>query len=181
MTRVISRILAICFFLLPGFAVANEVDCRKFDHSRAYWVDEDGTPHWRTYKFNANCKEVKIQKWHGNEVVGVLQIDKIDGVFRCLKSSGEVCSFGFIWVYNAGKITSKTERIEIIQNGERQVKDSIARDIYIRQDGQLEELITKDTYFKERGEQEWFNSKTERSRCVLTASPDCQWNTDVRR
>ena len=181
MKRVVLRLLTTGFFLLPGFAVANGVDCRKFDHARAYWVDEDGTPHWRMYTFNADCKEVKIQRLHGDEVVGGPQIDKIDGVFRCLKSADEVCFDGFSWVFNAGKITSKTEGIEIIQNGVRQVKDSIVRDIYIHQGGELQELITADTYFKERGEQDWFNTKTERSRCVLTLSPDCRWNTDVRR
>ncbi|MCX6125395.1 MAG: hypothetical protein NTV34_11710 [Proteobacteria bacterium] len=181
MKRMFLWLLTTGVFLSSGIAIANEVDCRKFDHARAYWIDEDGTPHWRMYTFNADCNEVKIQRWHGDKTVGEPQIDKVDGVFRCLKSSGEVCFFGFSWIFDGAKISSKTERIEIIQNGVRQVKESILRDVYIRQDGLLQEFITSDRFYKERGEQEWFNTKTERSRCILSSLPDCQWNADVQR
>jgi hypothetical protein len=181
MKLMLSGLLNAGALITPICAIARDVDCSKFDHARAYWADEDGTPHWRLYSFSSDCSEVKIQKWRGHEIVGQPQIDKIDGVFQCIKASGDFCSYGFGWKFDGNKITSTVEKIHIVPNGERQFKETILRDISIRQDGVSQELLTSESYIKEPSEPEWFNTKTERSRCILTSLPDCQWSSLVQR
>ena len=175
------RIFIATVFFSPMLAIASEMDCRKFDHSRAYWIDEDGTPHWRMYSFDSDCKQVNIQDWHGAEKVGQPSTDQIDGKFRCLEHSGKVCSFAYKWHLEENKVISTTETISFAMNGSRQVKDTTTRGITLIQYEQLQELLTTNIFYKDKGEQDWFNAKTENSRCALSSSPDCQWNIKVRR
>ena len=160
---------------------AAVIDCKLFDHGRAYWVDEDGTPHWRTYSFNSNCSDVAIQPMHGDKPEGGAHTDKINSTFICVKKSGTNCIFGFSWTLTAdGKIVSKTESIEAAMGGDRLVKQSISRELALKPNGELGETIVTDIFYRDPGE-DWFNVKTERSRCTLSMEPECQWNTDVRR
>jgi hypothetical protein len=133
------------------------------------------------YTFADDCKEVKVEFWHGKNKLEKTYTDKIDDQFYCLDQSGEVCLYGYSWSYADGVIISKTESIRKGLRGNRLIKNSIDRTLSIKPDGFLGELLVSDIYYKDDNEEGWFNASTSRHRCELTTSPKCRWMSEVRR
>ena len=169
-------------------AFSASPDCSALNHYRTYWVDEDGTPHWRQYSFSVDCKSVLVEKGYNQDLTGESYVDKIDGEFRCLKQGDKFCEFGFSWTLTPeGTIVSRTQRTEEVQGSElynfpkgRLSRRTLDRTILLGEDGEVKESSVSTHSLKDPQETEWFDVNTSQGRCRLKPDYDCGWKGPAR-
>lgn len=177
---------SILFSSAAAFSAAP--DCSALDHYRTYWIDEDGTPHWRQYSFSSDCKSVLVEKGYDQDLIGESYVDKIDGEFRCLDQGDKFCKFGFSWTLTPeGTIVSRTQRIEEVEGSEfynfpkgRLSRRTLDRTIHLGQGGVVKEDSVSTHSLKDPPETEWFDISTEKGRCQLTPDYNCGWSGAFR-